>query len=88
MEEGLAAVLRHEWDEAHSWFEKADRYNPGAIEIVKAKRFVANILQTIEPTRHRINQCLDNGDHDRALNLARSVDQYLAKQIPALPSIQ
>ncbi len=86
MEEGLTAVLRHEWDEAYSWFEKADRYNPGAIEIVKAKRFVNNIQQTIEPTRRRINLCLDNGDHDRALNLARSVDHYLAKQIPALPS--
>jgi ABC-type Fe3+-hydroxamate transport system substrate-binding protein len=51
--------------------------NPGAREAEWPARYVSDVLAQIQDTRQLIDQAIAQGDHDRAMALARDIDDFL-----------
>lgn len=76
MEDGLNAAQRGGWESAQPSFERARELNPGASEVERPARFVADILTQVQEARDQIDHAIAAGDWSRALSLARGVDMY------------
>jgi len=79
MQEGLASLHSADWTAATTWFGRARDLNPNTAEAEQAARFAANLLEQIHEARQRIDQAVAVGDRDRAMSLARELDDYLGR---------
>jgi len=77
MQEGAAAICRGDWTEAHSWFQEAQRLNPGSLQVRNAAHCAARILEQQSESRRFIDGAIASGDYGRAMALARNLDDYL-----------
>ncbi|MDM8008448.1 MAG: serine/threonine-protein kinase [Phycisphaerae bacterium] len=79
MQEGRDAINHRDWFRALTWFERARQLSPGACEPELAVRLVSSVVTQIQETRQRINQAVAVGDRERAMSLARELDDYIAR---------
>jgi len=80
MEEGLTALRQGSWEHAKAMFEKAKTYNHDAIEVDKAIRFAAAVIEKQQEIRQVIDQALAVRAFDRAIELANTLDEYLKER--------
>jgi len=79
MEEGSCCVHMGDFDGALTWFERARQLSPGTTTAEYPVRFTTRVLQKIRETRQRIDASAAAGNRNRAMALARKLDEYKAR---------
>jgi len=77
MEESMIAIRHCDWEEAKSCLEKARQLNPGATEAERPVHFAEKVLQHVQEVRGWIDNAIAARNKERAMALARSIDEYL-----------
>ena len=77
MEEGLRAVQQAEWLAAAACFKRAETHTAGTGQANRATQFVAALMARTEAARQQIDRAIAVGNRDRALALARRIDDDL-----------
>jgi len=78
MEEGSRCVHMGDFEGALTWFERARQLSPGTTTAEYPVRFTTRVLQKIRETRQRIDAAAAAGNRNRAMALARKLDEYKA----------
>ncbi|MFH1574130.1 MAG: protein kinase [Acidobacteriota bacterium] len=76
MEEGVDVFRSGDLSAALSRFERAKALNPGAAAAERPAHLVAGALERIQGMRAQIDQAIAAGDRNRAMTLARGIDEY------------
>ena len=87
MELGIAAAEERDWDAAESWFGRARKIDPGGAAAQEAYDWARRVREERRRTRRLVERALRSGKNDRALELARRVDQYQDQAVRALRSL-
>ncbi|MGA2499570.1 MAG: protein kinase [Tepidisphaeraceae bacterium] len=76
MQNGLAAARVGQWEAALDWLQQAATANPGALEARQPAQAIESVVRHVKEQRQQIDQAVAQRDSQRALALARSLDQY------------
>jgi len=76
MEEGSGCLGLGDFEGALAWFERARQLSPGTTTSEYPVRFISRVLQKIQETRRRIDSAAAAGNRNRAMALARKLDEY------------
>ena len=76
MELGIAAAEERDWAAAESWFDRARKIDPGGAAAQEAYDRARRVREEHRRTRRLIDRALQSRKGDRALDVARQVDQY------------
>jgi serine/threonine protein kinase len=74
LDEGVKALKEERWEFALEFFLQALKLRPGAVNV---RQNIVERLTRIQEFRREIDQALARGEYNKALRLARSVDQLI-----------
>jgi hypothetical protein len=88
MQSGLAAAQEGEWDSALNWLGQAEAANPGAIEVRQPAQAIESIVRHVNGQRQQIDRAMAQGDSQRALALALSLDEFTERAVETFTALQ
>ena len=79
MRNAVAALRQGHWQVALTYFERAGQFNPGQPAVAQAITFVKEVQRQIQTARANIDAAIEQGNGEKALLLARNLDQYIER---------
>lgn len=76
MEEGMSAIRQADWVAVGHWFGLARGLNPGSRAVEGVNCAVRQVLSRLRQYRILIQQAIAAGDSQKAMRLARNMDEY------------
>jgi serine/threonine protein kinase len=77
--QAAAAINDGQWQVAQANLDRARQINPCSPAITRLCEFVSEVRMQIETTRHSIDAAVEQGQRDKALFLARGLDDYVRR---------
>ncbi len=88
MRNAVIVLRKGYWQAALNGFERVNQLNPGQLAVTEAIGFIKDVQREIQTARANIDAAIEQGNVERALQLARNLDKYIAQAIQYTECLQ